>query len=235
MRFSRIGLLALVSCLFTGMATAASFSFTGQLTQDDQFQVFLFTAPSTNVLLRTWGYAGGVNGAGSTILAGGFDPVLSLFDATGGLSAGSLLVDSNNDGAGVATDLITGNAFDSLLHLTTLNIGHTYALVLTQNDNLANGPTYGDGFTRTGQGNFTAGAFGCIGRNPFCDATPAQRNGSWAVDISGVGSASLNGGTGAVPEPGSMLLLFTGAGALALLRRRRARVPDTPVTRSQAV
>ena len=111
--------------------------------------------------LRTWGYAGtglGTNAAGATILAGGFDPVLTVYDAgTVGLGPLSPYVDSNNDGAGVAIDLATGNAYDSLLTLAGLDPTHTYALVLSENDNLSPGypSTYGDGFSQTGQGNFT--------------------------------------------------------------------------------
>src|SRR5260370_3919029 len=226
MRLSRFGIVTLAFCLSIGVAAAGNFSFTGIFTQDDQLELFQFTAPSASLVVRTWGYAGGTNANGQLILPGGFDPILSVFDATGGLLPGSLLVGSNNDGAGVATDSTTGNAFDSLLALTALNPGGTYVLVLSQNDNSASGPTYGDGFTRTGAGNFTAGAFGCGGTAPFCDASPAQRNGSWAVDITNVRSAAdiTNNGGGAVPEPGSMRLFCTGLASVALLRRRRKQI-----------
>jgi hypothetical protein len=223
MRLSRFGIVTLAFCLSIGVATAGNFSFTGIFTQDDQLELFQFTAPSASLVVRTWGYAGGTNANGQLILPGGFDPILSVFDATGGLLPGSLLVGSNNDGAGVATDGTTGNAFDSLLALTTLSPGGTYVLVLSQNDNSATGPTYGDGFSRSGAGNFTAGAFGCGGTAPFCESPfVPQRDGNWAVDISGVRSAAdiTGNGGGGVPEPGSMLLLATGLTSLVLLRRR---------------
>jgi hypothetical protein len=203
------------------VAAAGNFSYTGAFSQDDQLETFLFTAPSASTVVRTWSYAGGMNAAGQMILPGGFDPILSVFDATGGLVTSSLLVASNNDGAGVDTDPATGNAFDSLLVLNALNPGGIYVLILSQNDNSANGPTYGDGFGRTGQGNFTAGAFGCPGTDPFCDASPAQRNGQWAVDILGVETASDITNAGAVPEPGTTLLLVTGLSSLVLLGRRK--------------
>jgi hypothetical protein len=123
------------------------------------------------------------------------------------------LIDSNNDGAGVATDPVTGNAFDSLL---VLGAAGTYALVLTENDNFANGPTYGDGFSRSGQGNFTGAANGCGVNVAFCeDPFHPLRTGQWAVDILGAGSV-----TAATPEPASMLLLVSGIVGLGLLRRR---------------
>jgi hypothetical protein len=227
MRLSRVGIVTLAFCLSIGVATAGNFSFTGIFTQDDQLELFQFTAPSASLVVQTWGYAGGTNANGQVIAAGGFDPILSVFDATGGLLPSSLLVDTNNDGAGVATDPTTGNAFDSLLALNALSPGGTYVLVLSQSDNLAIGPTYGDGFSQTGAGNFTAGEFGC-GGTAFCDATPAQRNGSWAVDIAGVRDAvdiTNNGGGGATaPEPSSMLMLCTSLTSLALFRRRRKQV-----------
>jgi hypothetical protein len=223
MRVCRLGFGILAFSLSIGVAAAGNFSFTGTWTQDDQLEIFQFTAPSAITLLRTWGYAGGTNINGQLISAGGFDPILSVFDATGGLLSSSLLIDQNNDGAGVATDGTTGSASDSLLLLNALNPGGIYILILSQYDNFANGPTYGDGFGRSGQGNFTPGAFGCAGTDPFCDASTAQRNGQWAVDISGVQSASdiSNPGGSGIPEPGTILLLATGLTSLALLGRRR--------------
>jgi hypothetical protein len=220
MRLSRFGFGILASCLTVGVAAAGNFSFTGAFSQDDQLRVFLFTAPSASTTLRTWSYAGGTNSNGQNILAGGFDPILSVFDATGGLLPSSLLVTDNNDGSGVAADGTTGNAFDSLLLLTGLNPGGTYALVLSQNDNFANGPTYGNGFGRDGQGNFTADLNGCGGNAPFCESPfVPNRTGNWAVDIDGVQSAA-DITNGAAPEPATILLLVTGIASLALLRRR---------------
>ena len=221
--WSRFGFLALSLCLLSSVAAAGNFSFTGTFVQDDDMQLFLFTAPSTNVMLRTWGYAGGTNANSMVILPGGFDPVLTVFDATGGSVPASPFVDSNNDGATVATDPTTGNASDSLLILTALNPGGTYLLVLTENDNFSSGPTFGDGFSHAGQGNFTAGEFGCLTAAPFCDQSGLPRDGNWAVDITGVGSASVFPTTTATPEPASTLLLMTGIAGMALLRRRGKR------------
>ena len=221
MRLSRYGLLVLVFCLSIGVAAAGNFSYTGAFSQDDQLATFLFTAPSASTVVRTWSYAGGINDAGQVILPGGFDPILTVFDAAGGLVASSSLIDSNNDGAGVDNDPVTGNAFDSLLVLNALNPGGIYVLILSQNDNSANGPTYGDGFGRIGQGNFTATSNGCGGAAPFCESPfSPNRTGQWAVDIDGVSEASEFGAGTGTPEPVSMLLMSSGIIGLALLRRR---------------
>jgi hypothetical protein len=223
MRLSCLGIVTLAFCMSIGVATAGNFSFTGIFTQDDQLELFQFTAPSASLVVRTWGYAGGTNANGQLILPGGFDPILSVFDATGGLLSSSVLVDTNNNGAGVDADPTTGNAYDSLLALNSLSPGGTYVLVLSQNDNIPNNSTYGDGFSQTGAGNFTAGEFGCGGSAPFCESPfVPQRNGNWAVDISGVRDAVdiTNNGGAATPEPSSMLLLCTALTSLVLLRRR---------------
>lgn len=219
MRLSRCGLIVLASFLCIGEASASSFSFTGTFIQDDQLELFQFLAPSASVTLATLGYGGGVNAAGATIAAGGLDPVLSLFDATNGLSASSPLIAQDSAGGAGNMDPDTGLMADELLTLTNLNPTHTYVLVLSEYDNLAAGATYGDGFTKTGQGNFTPNEFGCSG-TAFCDPTASQRTGAWAVDITGVSAAS-DITAGATPEPASILLIGTGFAGLALSRRRK--------------
>lgn len=218
MRLRWFGPAVLVFALYAEAGFAASFSFTGTFTQDDQSVIFLFTAPTASTVVETWSYAGGVNAAGDPISAGGFDPVLSVFDAAGGLIASSVLEATNDDGAGVAIDPSTGAAFDSLIFLTGLDPGGEYALVLTESDNLPIGPTYGDGFTQTGQGNFTAVEFPC-GGSAFCDANLDLRTGSWAVDIVNVGTAGENG---AIPEPASISLAAMGIALLVAFRRRKS-------------
>jgi hypothetical protein len=226
MRSNAFRVFACVCCLSAGVAYAgsvSSFSFTGAFTQDDQLEIFLFTAPSASITAETWSYAGGTNAAGDVIAPGGFDPVLSLFDATGGFSASSPLV-ATSDGGSSVKDPTTKDAFDSILTVGSLSSSDTYALVLSEYDNLPYGTTYGDGFSQTGNGNFTPGEFYCSGGGPFCDAGGNQRNGNWAVDIVGAGSAVDTSSGGTSPEPGSVVLLTAGLGGLALLRRRRKHV-----------
>jgi PEP-CTERM motif len=210
--------MAAAFVLCGGVSSAASFSFTGSFATDDQLQQFLFTLsnPAT-VTTVTWSYAGGTNQAGAVIAAGGFDPWLAIFDSTGNLVAS---VDNGSCGQ-VAMDPSTGACFDSFISQSLAP--DIYTLVLSESDNQPVDTTLADGYTRTGQGNFTGGAFGCS-NGVFCDATGANRTGNWAVDIDNVSSASLAGG-GSVPEPGTLLLGAAGlAGIMGLrggLRRRR--------------
>jgi hypothetical protein len=208
---------ALLSAVLASGAQGALFSFQGMFSTDDQENIFKFTIASTaTVTMKTFGYAGGLNGSAMLISEGGFDPALALFDGTGALIA------LNNDGTGfVPPDSITGAEFDSYLS-ESLTAG-TYTLVLTESPNTANGPTLADGFANMGQGNFTCALYfgNPSSTQPFCDINPAQRNGKWAVDIAGVNSAVDT--SAGVPEPASVAMFLGGAALLAAVRRIRVR------------
>jgi hypothetical protein len=224
---SRSAVLGGLLCACASLSTlhAASFSFASIFSQDDQRQIITFGGASASVTIVTFGYAGGTNQAGQVIPRGGFDPVLSLFDATGGLNLSSPLIaftDTTGCGGGVNLDPTTLSCFDEKLVLTTLLPGASYALVLTESDNLPAGTTFGDGFTQDGNGNFTPSEFGCAASS-FCDANipSSARTGNWALDILGVGSAV---GPSSVPEPGGPWMPVSGAcGVLLLGIRASAR------------
>jgi len=62
----------------------ANFSFTGNLSHDDGIQLFLLSvSEASTVTIRTWSYSGGKNVAGEIVPAGGFDPILTIFDYKG--------------------------------------------------------------------------------------------------------------------------------------------------------
>lgn len=216
MRTARF-LLPLLAIVTAGTLPAASFSFSGTFTQDDQVQLFSFNvaAPST-VTLRTWSYAGGTNAAGDAIARGGFDPILALFDSTG------LRIGQNDDGgSNVSTDLSNRN-YDTFF---TVDLGPgSYTVSVMVFDNFSVGPNLSDGFTRTGLGNFT-GTFVPPALCPearFCDVSGSteytQRNGSWAFDILNVETADI---ISQIPEPSTWSMLGLAGLALARARRRR--------------
>lgn len=201
----------LTSLALTSPLQANTISYAGNLPLDDFVQTFNFNVGSQGlVTFQTFGYAGGINGAGKPIAAGGFDPLVSLFDSAGDFIA------FNNDGscAQVGMDATTLNCFDVYLPLL-LDAG-SYTLALTENDNLAVGPTFADGFTQAGNGNFTCAEFmGTSGG--FCDASPSRRSNAWALDITTPATIPT---TTPVPEPSTYALLLSGIGAFCAARKR---------------
>jgi hypothetical protein len=178
-------------------AIPTDYSFTGNLANDDQVQFFNFSvaAPST-VTLRTWSYAGGTNAAGQLIAAGGFDPILALFNSAG------LRINQNDDGGGlVAADPVTGMHYDT--YLSSLLGAGTYTVSVSQYQNFA-GATLSTPFPGSG----TSG---------FVDVTGHTRTNAWAFDILGVESATQT----AVPEPSVLALLSLGLLGFAAARRRK--------------
>ncbi len=208
--YKMVTLGLLLSCLaITDKAMALSF--TGTFINDDDVQLFTFTITDpSEVTLRTMSYAGGTLADGTVIPAGGFDPVLSLFN-----SAGMFLDFDDDDDDGVCSlpaDPNNGSAFDACL--VALLAPDTYTVALIQFDNFANGPTLADGFFNSGDPFFTAN-FGCP-RGQFCDVDGNDRTPDWALDITTV--------TQDVPEPGTWLLLGTGLTMLLGCGWRRRRV-----------
>lgn len=196
-RFLNAALAAAVLAAGSMSVRAADISFTGHLASDNDVQLFSFTlAASSDVTLRTWSYAGGMNAAGSLVSAGGFDPIVSLFFGSG---ATALLIGANDDGFGVAADPDTGLAFDSSLESAALPAGN-YTVALTQVANFANGPTLGDGFLGAGNSGFDG------------------RSNAWALDILGVTAVT------SIPEPATFLLTLLGLTALCGAPRRRRKV-----------
>ena len=191
-RFLKAVPAAAVLMASSASVLSATVSYTGTLADENDVAFFSFTlAGPSDVTLRTWSYAGGTSAAGTVIVAGGFDPIVSLFFGTGG---GALLIGANDDGLGVAVDPATGFAFDSLLESFALPVG-TYTVALTQFANFANGPTLGDGFLGAGIPGFDG------------------RTNAWALDIS-VGAPA------GVPEPTALMLAVLGLAAVGAARRR---------------
>lgn len=201
----------LVLSVSSAIASAANFSFTGEFQYDNDVQLFSFTVGSTSeISLRSWSYAGGVNAAGQTIDRGGFDPILALFDSNGNRIG-------QQDDAGcpnVAADSVTGVCWDTFF-TTTLEAGR-YTASIQQYDNFST-PSLATGFVRDGIENRQF-------RNGFVDAAGDRRNAFWAFDILNVNAAELPPEEpGEVPEPGSIALLSAALLGMTAVRRRRQR------------
>jgi PEP-CTERM motif-containing protein len=223
--------LSLAMAMAASSAQAANISFVDTLAHDDSVARISFdvSAPSL-VTLRTWSYAGGTNAAGVSIPRGGFDPILTLFDATGAWVA------ENDDGKNpdgsprVAADSATGMHYDAYLQ-ESLTPG-AYFVSVTEYDNhvrrnAAGTPlNFSDGFSRAGQENFTlalADFWGppCEGATAFVDISGGEgcaRTDAWAVDLLNVSGPVVV----PTPEPGTVVLLGLGLIGLGLEHRRRA-------------
>lgn len=201
LRSLALGLFAL-SAAHT--AKAVSLTYTGTFTTDDQVAQFMISVPTPQTYtFYTTSYGGGANLNGTTTPAGGFVPVLSLFNSTGMIvgSAGAMGMCSGagpcNDDASLVQMLTAGN----------------YTLALTEFPNVAIG-NLSDGFLFAGSPNATGDVCGVSGGKFLqSDVAPCvQRTGNYSVDVS---SATP------VPEPSSWILVLPGALVLGFLGRNQ--------------
>jgi hypothetical protein len=190
------------------LAQATDLSFTGNFVYDNDVQKFSFNlVGDSSVTLRSWSYAGGVNAAGQTIAAGGFDPILSLFDGAGNLIAEQ----DDGDPGSVAVDPKTREGFD--VNLATTLVAGAYTVSIQEYDNFSRG-SLGLGYYHDGDVNRNFA-------NGFVDITGSQRTSGWAFDILGADTATQEPPSSAVPEPASLALVGLGSVAMMLRRRRQ--------------
>jgi hypothetical protein len=227
--------VALTLCLLAATAaslSAESLSFTGSLnTSEDVFTTtFTLTAADT-VTFQTWGFGGGTNAAGQAISAGGFDPLVSLFNgslATATMdtdSFGNPLADADNlsnppwsyvgncPAAGTVA-IGTANDCGDVFMQAALAAG-TYTLVLTD-ANYIPAAIFDNGALSEGFLDLTAGVFQTCDSNSNACITP---NGNYAVDIV---TAQPDLQT-VIPEPSTLPLLCIGFAVLAGAKRFNPR------------
>lgn len=175
----RFKFLRSLLCLFAlALALpAATIDITGTLPGEDQRYILDFTVGSSGPF-RAETFNDSING---------FMPVLSLFR------------DLELFGLGFG---MPGEAVIDLI----IPSGN-YRLVLTVFDNLPNGPTYDDGFTRDGQGAFTQSAY--FGDGPWYSPFDGARSGDFALRLTGDVT---------VPEPSTLAL--TAVALIFALKRK---------------
>jgi len=177
--------------LVAALPASASILLNGSFSVDDQAQLFtLVVANAGPVTVQSAGYA-----------AGGFDTVLSLFSND---PARTLLALDNDGACGFCADA----------ELSIFLTPGLYTVALTQYDNLPYGPGFADGFSRSGEGNFTPGLSGFPGVS-FLDASGSQRTSHWSLVFDGASSVN------AVPEPASSMSVSLGLAALIGAYARR--------------
>lgn len=199
---------ALALAALTAPVHAATFSFTGTFATDDELATFLIDLPvAGDISALTLSYQGGNNVSGQVVPAGGFAPVLTLFNAGGDDVYG-------NTGSANVCQGSSSFCWDAAFDLPGASAGH-YTLVLSQDGNLPLGQL-GDGFSMTGQPHYTAQYLGSPGDSnaTFVQIDGTQRSGRWALDL------SVEGTVTAVPELSSAAMLTVGLSVLSLARRR---------------
>lgn len=183
-------LFATVALLVAAASAHADFVVSGQfVNQKDQARIDFNVLPGTaEVRIWTDSWQSGLN----------FDPLLSVFDASGKL----LLSFDDNDGT---VDPSAG-FFDAGQNLGALAAG-LYHLVLTASSNNPLGTQLSDGFAYDGDA-----AIALVDWNqPGYDVNKNdQKGGFWRVNFAG-----------AVPEPATVALVLAALGGLAATRRRR--------------
>jgi len=197
------GLAALVLAAVVLPASGSPLIFVGNFSNDNNVVLIPFTIPATVlVTFQTFGYGGGVNGAGQVILPGGFEPMLQLFDSpSGAVNGGSILPGPDGGACGPRKpDPNRLNFCFDVFAQVVLNPG-AYILALTQNPNSTAGTNLSDGFIFDGDPAFANGFVGTFG---------FQGDSHYALDVT------------LTPEPGAALLLAPALLLIGVLRRRRS-------------
>jgi hypothetical protein len=217
-RTARLAWVVALVLLCAVISSAEPIWFQGTFNQDDDLASIGITLASDGTLtVRTLSFAGGTASDGTVVPAGGFAPVLALFDSTG-LEIGAPDYWATCDANHTTADPTSGFCYDAFLSFSLPAGG--YLLAVSQADNVPSIGLWGAGYTRDGQPEFTGQTWG-PGSGTFYLQLPdsyEQRTGNWFVDI----NADVDFQAGEVPEPNAMMLLI--AGVLSLCSRRLRRV-----------
>ena len=229
MNISRYSLLAVCLVGLSSTVYASTISQTGSLASpEDTYQLQFNVGSTSTITLQTWGFGGGVNAAGNTIPAGGFDPFISFFDASGNIV--DIGGDPNNP-AGTSDTVSNYSSFmgcppagtvafsngDNVCGDITMSFqlaAGNYSLVLSDAD-YQPFAVYDNGNLSEGFIDFTGGVFQTCDINSAGATACITPDANWAFDLSGVTQAP-------VPEPSTLVLVVSGLG-LCLSRFRAFR------------
>jgi len=213
LRLSRPSQLALCLLLaLVGAAGAETRVQQGWLASDDALAAVDFELLAADELrVRSLSFAGGTTSLGQDIAAGGFAPVLTLFDRSSGDFVSWDHGSAHSDGNCIGPhDPATAFCWDAGFRSTL--VAGRYRLLLSQDGNEPLG-ALADGYSQQGQPEYTAAYLGLGSGAMFVAVGGAPRDGHWALEFSADALAP-------VPEPATAWLL--AAGVVWLARRRSA-------------
>lgn len=211
-----LGLLAAANC------AASIISYTGTLvTPEDYFQTTATLSAAGTLTLQTYGFGGGASAAGP-VSAGGFDPLVAVFDDTGQVIEGtsdSLTNYGSFEGcppAGLVTIGTVPNQCGDITMSLSLAAG-AYTIILSD---AAYVPwaLYDNGNLGEGFSDLTGGFTPLQTCATSVDCNNDTSN--WALDVTTPGTTTL--GTNA-PEPGAMGIAGLGLLGLSLGSRFRSK------------
>jgi hypothetical protein len=181
------------------VSPAITISFSGSFTQDDDRVLFQYSIQNDGlVTIRTTSFA-----------AGGFSPILSLFESNGHFVT---------ENVGYSNSPIS----DAEIPTWFASAGTNYFIVLSQWLNQSIGGQHdgnlSEGFLQDGAGNYTGDNAGVPG-GAFYIEGPEQRTNNWAVEFSSA-DPTLQA---SIPEPSTLALGSIGAVLVYGLSRVRRR------------
>jgi hypothetical protein len=219
-----------IAALLAGSALSAeTLSFTGTLTSPDvgpgAMGVITFDlAATSDVTLQTYSFGGGINGDGTTIAPGGFDPFVGLFQ--GGAGPTALFIDGTADNlsnytsepsacppAGLVTIGSVPNQCGDVRLQFTLAPGF-YTVIVSDADYVPNAVYETTGYLGDGFSDLTGGSFPLTTCYDASDCNNDTAN--WALDITTSGNSSPS-----VPEPASFGLVGVGLMVVSHASSRR--------------
>jgi hypothetical protein len=223
--------LCLLAATAFGLSAGSIYSFTGTLSspEDASETTFSLTAADT-VTIQTWGFGGGTNASAQVIMAGGFDPLIALFD--GPVATATMATDGSANPLADADNLLnppwsyvgncppagtvaigTDNDCGDDFMQVALGVG-TYTLVLTDASYIPFA-VFDNGSLAEGFEDLTSGVFQTC--DPVSNAciTP---DGNYAVDILSAQPDLIT-----TPEPSALSMLGIALAALPVLRTSRKR------------
>jgi hypothetical protein len=206
-----------------GISSAATISFTGSFNYDSDVQLFVVSTAGLSFDVRTFGYGGGTNSAGTIIPEGGFAPSIAVYDSTGAFIAADTI-------GGTYTDPVCSNGtnpysvtsacadINTTFSIPPLQVTGTYFVLLSQQGNDAPQTSISDPFPLPPNTDFFPGV-----KFPdpvFFNIDGTVLQSGWAVDITLLDNGTVST---TIPEPGTVALSWLGLVGLGLWKYQKVR------------